>query len=123
MPSDTPRAAHRNDSFWQISMPPIWRKSIGKILPGYGAAKATRCFCATWLVYTVVNSDSPVTRRLPAPSSLPKKPPPPPPEPSPNTVSIEMPASMKNRLPASPTAASPGSSSISTNCISEPLIS
>ena len=50
MPSDTPRAAHRKASFWQTSMPPSWRRSIGRILPGYGAAKATRCFCATWLV-------------------------------------------------------------------------
>ena len=44
-------------------------------------------------------------------------------EPSPNTVSMPMPASMYIRLPASPMAASPGSSSISTNCISAPLIS
>ena len=44
-------------------------------------------------------------------------------DPSPKMVSIVMPASMKNMLPASPIAASPGSSSTSTNCISEPLIS
>jgi hypothetical protein len=42
---------------------------------------------------------------------------------SPNTVSIWMPASMNIMLPASPIAASPGSSSTSTNCISAPLIS
>ena len=46
MPSETPRAAHRKASFWQISVPPSWRRSIGRILPGYGAAKATRCLAA-----------------------------------------------------------------------------
>ena len=50
MPSDTPRAAHRKASFWQISMPPSWRKSIGMILPGYGAAKPMRCLLLAWLV-------------------------------------------------------------------------
>jgi hypothetical protein len=36
---------------------------------------------------------------------------------------MAMPASMNIMLPASPMAASPGSSSTSTNCISAPLIS
>jgi hypothetical protein len=71
-----------------------------------------------------VKSDSPVTRRLPAPSSLPSRPlPPDAAEPSPKIVSIWMPASMNIMLPASPIAASPGSSSTSTNCISAPRIS
>ncbi len=33
MPTDTPRAAHRNESFWQISCPPMAFRSIGMILP------------------------------------------------------------------------------------------
>src|SRR6185436_4042190 len=52
----------------------------------------------------------PVSNLLPAPSNLPNRPPWLPPEPSPNTASIEMPGSMKNMLPASPMAASPGRS-------------
>ena len=69
-----------------------------------------------------MKSDSPVTSRLPAPSSLPNTPPCAA-EASPNTVSMRMPASMNIMLPASPIAASPGSSSTSTNCISPPLTS
>ena len=42
MPSDTPRAAHRKASFWQISVPPRRLRSIAMILPGYGEANATR---------------------------------------------------------------------------------
>ena len=68
-----------------------------------------------------MNSDSPVSRRLPAPISAPMKPvcfc-----EPSPNTVSISMPSSMYIMPPASATVASFGSSSISTNCRSSPTI-
>jgi hypothetical protein len=74
-------------------------------------------------VKTVVNRLSPVTRRLPAPSSLPMKPPPPSDEPSPNTVVIWTLASFQTNDPASATALSPGSSSISRNCSSWPLIS
>ena len=33
MPIDTPLAAQRNESFWQISSPPITDRSIGRILP------------------------------------------------------------------------------------------
>jgi hypothetical protein len=36
-------AAQRNESFWQISWPPIAFRSMGRILPAYGAANATRC--------------------------------------------------------------------------------
>ena len=43
MPIETPRAAHRNESFWQISWPPSCFRSIARILPGYGAANATCC--------------------------------------------------------------------------------
>ena len=43
MPIDTPRAAQRNESFWQISWPPSCFRSIARILPGYGAANATCC--------------------------------------------------------------------------------
>jgi hypothetical protein len=63
-----------------------------------------------------------VTSRLPAPSSLPISPPCAA-EPSPKIVSIWIPSSMNIMLPASPIAASPGSSSTSTNCISAPRIS
>ena len=64
-----------------------------------------------------MNSDSPVSSRLPAPISAPRNPlfcc-----EPSPKMVSISMPSSMYIIPPASATVASPGSSSTSTNCIS-----
>ncbi len=33
IPTDTPRAAHRNASFWQIRVPPRADRSIGMILP------------------------------------------------------------------------------------------
>jgi len=64
-----------------------------------------------------------VTSLLPAPSNLPMKPPPCPPDPSPNTVVISTLASFHTIAPASATALSPGSSSISTNWSSCPLIS
>ncbi len=122
MPSDTPRAAHRKDCFWQISAPPTERRSTARILPGTGAANATRRFWLAWFMNTVVNTLVPLIRRLPAPTSAPHRP-----EfccePSPKTVSSTMPFSMNIIEPASPTAASPGSSSTSTNCISAPLIS
>ena len=60
----------------------------------------------------------------PPPPELDEIPPPPPEEePSPKTVSMRMPSSMYIMLPASPMAASPGSSSSSTNCISAPRMS
>ena len=69
-----------------------------------------------------MNSDSPVSSRLPAPSSAPMKPwlcc-----EPSPKMVSISMPSSMYIIAPASATTASFGSSSTFTNCRSSPTIS
>ena len=70
----------------------------------------------------VMNSDSPVSTRLPAVRSLPMKPPPAPswPEPSPKIVCIWMPGSMYMKAPASAMQASPGSSVISTYCISSP---
>ena len=43
MPIDTPRAAQRNESFWQISWPPSCFRSIARIFPGYGAANETCC--------------------------------------------------------------------------------
>ena len=46
MPIETPLAAHRNESFWQISSPPSCFRSIARILPGYGAANATCCLPA-----------------------------------------------------------------------------
>src|SRR5262245_5851544 len=66
---------------------------------------------------------SPVSRRRPAPRSAPITPwawglP----LPSPNTVSISMPAVMYIMTPASATTVSPGSSSTSTNCRSSPSI-
>ena len=68
-----------------------------------------------------MNSDSPVSSRLPAPISAPRKPlfcc-----EPSPKIVSISIPSSMYIMPPASATVASFGSSSISTNCMSSPTI-
>ena len=50
------------------------------------------------------------------------KPPPPRSEPSPKIVFISMPGSMYMKEPASAMHASPGSSVISTNCISSPTI-
>ena len=69
----------------------------------------------------VVNRLSPVITRLPADISLSMKPPAwPLCEPSPNTVSMRTAASLNISEPASAMADSPGSSSISTNCISWP---
>ena len=103
-------------------MPPTERRSIGRILPGTGVANATRRFWLDWFMNTVVNTLAPLISRLPAPTSAPHRP-----ElacePSPKMVSSTMPFSMNIIEPASPTAASPGSSSTSTNCISAPLIS
>src|SRR3546814_2767403 len=66
----------------------------------------------------VVNRLSPVTTRLPADSSLSNMPPSwPACEPSPNTVSICTAESLYISAPASEIALSPGSSSISTNCM------
>src|SRR5215468_11234008 len=70
-----------------------------------------------------MNRLSPMSRRRPAPSSAPMMPwacalP----LPSPNTVSIAMPAVMYIIIPASATTVSPGSSSTSTNCMSSPSI-
>ena len=69
-----------------------------------------------------MNSDSPVSMRLPADMILPKKPwfca-----DGSPKTVSILMPAVMYIMPPASAMTVSPGSSVISTYCISSPKIS
>ena len=42
MPIDTPLAAARNASFWQISVPPTVIRFSGTIDPGVGEAKATR---------------------------------------------------------------------------------
>jgi len=44
MPTDVPNAAHRNASFSQQILLPKSLSFSGMILPGYGAAKATR-FC------------------------------------------------------------------------------
>ena len=33
MPMETPLAAQRKASFWQISSPPSWLRSMGRILP------------------------------------------------------------------------------------------
>ena len=65
---------------------------------------------------------SPVSSRLPAPSSAPMMPGLACWLPSPNTVSIWMPGVMYISAPASATALSPGSSSTSTNCMSSPMI-
>jgi hypothetical protein len=73
-------------------------------------------------VKTVVNRLSPVTSRFPAESNLSMKPPSVP-APDPKTVVISIEASFHTIAPASATALSPGSSSISTNWSSSPLIS
>jgi hypothetical protein len=103
----TPRAAARNESFWQINSPPIWSRCMARILPGYGAAKATTSRPGAWLVKVVMKSDSPVRARLPADTSLPRKPvfsa-----EGSPKTVCMLMPGVMNIMPPASPIAISPG---------------
>ncbi len=67
-----------------------------------------------------MNRLSPVSTRFPACISLSMKPPPWV-EPSPKIVCISMPASLYIIEPASAMALSPGSSSTSTNCISEPI--
>ncbi len=42
MPTCTPRAPAKNESFWQIRRPPCSDSRSGSTVPGYGAAKATR---------------------------------------------------------------------------------
>ena len=75
MPIDTPCAAQRNESFWQISVPPSLRAgpSAGSCR---GRARRTPRAArpAPPLVKTVMNRLSPVSRRLPAPSSSPMSP-------------------------------------------------
>lgn len=44
MPTETPFAAQRKLSFWQITLPPNFDKSRGIILPEYGAAKVICLF-------------------------------------------------------------------------------
>ena len=89
------------------------------IFPGYGAPNATRFLPTPRFWKTVMNSDSPVRTRLPALISAPRNPllcw-----EPSPKIVSISIPSSMYIMPPASATAASMGSSSTSTYCMSSP---
>ena len=92
-------------------------------MPGYGAPNATFCLPWPWLVNTVMNRLSPVSRRLPAPSSASITPAGRCWLPSPKIVSIAMPCVMYIIEPASATAPSPGSSSTSTNCISLPCTS
>jgi len=41
IPTETPLAAHRNASFWQMNFPSNCVKSIGIIFPGYGEANET----------------------------------------------------------------------------------
>ena len=122
MPMLTPLAAARNESFCVMSSPPISDRCTGMILPGYGAPNATFRRCVLRFRKTVMNSDSPVSRRLPAPMSAPMNPlfccf-----DPSPKMVSISMPSSMYIIPPASATVASFGSSSTSTYCMSSPKI-
>ena len=69
-----------------------------------------------------MNSDSPVSSRLPAPISAPMNPLFCCRDPSPKIVSISMPSSMNIMPPASATVASFGSSSTSTYCMSSPKI-
>jgi hypothetical protein len=93
-------------------------------LAGIGRGERHLALAEAWLAKTVMNSDSPTSRRLPAPSSAPTRPPcwlcc----EPSPKIVSIAMPSSMYIMPPASATTASPGSSSIFTNWRSSPRTS
>ncbi len=79
-------------------------------------------FACDWFWNTVMNSDSPVSSRLPAPRSTFMNPPgcw----DPSPKMVCSPMPSSRYIMAPASPTTASPESSSIFTNCMSSPRIS
>jgi hypothetical protein len=98
------------------------RRRTGTMRPGYGAPNATRRLPDPSLTNTVMNSDSPVISRLPAPTSFPISPlccc-----EPSPKIVSMRIPSSMYIIPPASATAASWGSSSTSTNWRSSPRIS
>ena len=68
MPTDTPRAAQRNESFWQISVPAdrlqIHRDDLAR---DTARRTTTRCLPLPWLVKTVMNRLSPVRMRLPAP--------------------------------------------------------
>src|SRR3546814_9859262 len=84
---------------------------------------ANATFALPWppWVNMVVNRLSPVTTRLPADSSLSNMPPSWPAfEPSPNTVYICTAESLNISATASEIGLSPGSSSISTNCMSQP---
>jgi hypothetical protein len=72
------------------------------------------------LVNTVMNRLSSVSNRFPAPSSLSMRPACRLSLPSPKIVSMVMPLVMYIMPPASAAALSPGSSSTSTYCISEP---
>ena len=75
---------------------------MGTILPGYGAPNASASFWWLRLRKTVMNSDSPVSSRLPAPISAPRNPPCCCCEPSPKIVSISMPSSMNAPCPPRP---------------------
>ncbi len=123
MPIEMPFAAHRKESFWQISSPPSCFMSIARIRPGKGAAKATFSLRPPWAVNTVMKRLSPVRMRLPAPSRAPIRPFACVPLPSPKIVSIWMPCVMYMSAPASATTLSFGSSSTTTNCRSSPTIS
>ena len=99
----------------------VLRRSSAMMLPGIGRGERDLLALPAPLPKTVMNSDSPVSTRLPAERSLPMKPPLAAcAQPSPKMVSIWMPGSMYMKLPASAMHASPGSSVISTNCISSP---
>ena len=70
MPTDTPRAAHRNESFWQIELAADGAQVHRQDLAGVGRRERHAVLAAApWFVNTVMNRLSPVSRRLPAPSS------------------------------------------------------
>ena len=74
IPIETPLAAHKKASFWQINFPPNSFKSIGIIFPGYGDAKEICFLPIPSLVKTVINKLSPVKIRFPAENIFPKIP-------------------------------------------------
>ena len=119
MPIDTPLAAHRNASFWQISSPPhpeVDRDDLAGVGRGEGDLSC-RTVVGEHGHEQALAGEQALARaqqRVHQAALLVR--------PSPKMVSMLMPSSMYIIAPASATTLSPGSSSISTNCISSPKI-
>jgi hypothetical protein len=75
MPIETPFAAARNESFWAMISPPSSAQVHGDDLARIGRGERDLPLALRWFANTVMNSDSPVNRRRPAPMSAPREPP------------------------------------------------